>query len=301
MRTRARTGLLLAAVVVLLLLLAIGINGMQFLPGRPFNVGAPAALPSAGGGSPNSRSDITLLVLRALFIAALVLFPVAFVFMALTPEGRRQLMAYAIMIAGLVIIFMLLSNPNRKPGGETPPNRPAPQATAVPAAAQPPTDVFTGNVPDWLTSAISIGLAVVICGIVAAVVYLVWRRSRAPRSALDALAGEAQQALNALQAGGELKDTVLRCYREMSRVLQQERGIRRQESMTAREFEDALTGKGIPQEPVRALTRLFEQVRYGRERPGAREEQLAVDSLGAIVAACKAAAATPTGVSGARA
>ncbi|MCL4505525.1 MAG: DUF4129 domain-containing protein [Chloroflexi bacterium] len=295
MRKRARTGLALAAVVVLLLLLAIGINGLQMLPGRPFDLGSPGAPPSGGNAVSGSNSDFALFIVRALFLAAAVILPLALIYMALSPEGRRQLMAYGIMAVGLVLIFMLLSNQNRKPGDESQTSGPAAQATTPPVATRAPSDVFSGTAPDWLATAISIALALLICGIAGAAFYLAWRRSHQPKSALEELAGEARQAISALQAGGELKDTVLRCYREMSRVLQQERGIQRQAAMTAREFEDALLAIGMPGEPVRQLTRLFEQARYGHERAGAQEEKLAVDSLSAIVAACHVADKTAGG------
>ena len=60
----------------------------------------------------------------------------------------------------------------------------------------------------------------------------------------------------------------------------------REETMTAREFEDQLVKKGLPQEAIRTLTRLFEQVRYGSAPPNPRDEVLALECLTDIAKAC---------------
>jgi hypothetical protein len=81
----------------------------------------------------------------------------------------------------------------------------------------------------------------------------------------------------------------MRCYYEMSRVLRQQRGIRRDQAMTPREFAIFLEEAGLPVEAVGRLTRLFEQVRYGAKVPDRREEAQALASLEAVVAFCRSA------------
>jgi hypothetical protein len=87
--------------------------------------------------------------------------------------------------------------------------------------------------------------------------------------------------------GGNLKNTIMRCYYEMSQVINEQRGIRRDRSMTPREFEIYLESNGLPGEPVRQLTHLFEDVRYGDLAVGEKEEQQAQSSLTAIIEAVK--------------
>jgi hypothetical protein len=121
---------------------------------------------------------------------------------------------------------------------------------------------------------------------------LAWGIYRASREAAgDAMArlvDEAQDAVDALQAGGNIRDTVIRCYIQMTQVLAKERNIHREEAMTPHEFEQILLTKmKLPETPVQRLTRLFEAVRYGDYHPGKREELEAIDSLTAIAAACK--------------
>jgi hypothetical protein len=73
----------------------------------------------------------------------------------------------------------------------------------------------------------------------------------------------------------------------MSQTLQSEKGIQRGEAMTPYEFEQKLLARGFPARPIQQLTKLFEQVRYGRQQPGENEKQVAVESLGEIIAYCK--------------
>ncbi|HWQ12371.1 MAG TPA: DUF4129 domain-containing protein, partial [Roseiflexaceae bacterium] len=106
-----------------------------------------------------------------------------------------------------------------------------------------------------------------------------------PQSALAQLAREAGAALAGLEAGADLRNTVLRCYAEMSRVLEARRGIQRDKTTTPREFEARLAAAGLRDEHIRRLTRLFERVRYGPRAPGPREEREALACLRAIVEA----------------
>jgi hypothetical protein len=73
----------------------------------------------------------------------------------------------------------------------------------------------------------------------------------------------------------------------MSRVVAEAREIRRDKATTPHEFEDVLAQAGLPAEPLHALTKVFEDVRYGGLTPGPAERQAAIVSLEAIAAACR--------------
>jgi hypothetical protein len=133
----------------------------------------------------------------------------------------------------------------------------------------------------------AIGLALFVSAVLVTTAWLIWRSRLKPPDSLEQLAREAQGALDALKGGADLKDTVIRCYFEMSRVLNEERGIRRERAMTPREFEVRLSELGLPEQHVVQLTRLFEGVRYGSRVTGEREADQAVASLTAIVDACR--------------
>ena len=111
-----------------------------------------------------------------------------------------------------------------------------------------------------------------------------WGKRKSP---LEEISAEANKVLDELQGGANLKDTVLRCYAEMSRVLQQRRGIRRARAMTPREFEIELMRYGLPDVEVNQLTRLFEMARYGNMPLGEREHSQALACLEAIIEASR--------------
>lgn len=104
-------------------------------------------------------------------------------------------------------------------------------------------------------------------------------RRRAER---DHLAVEAQQAAAAIEAGQDFSNIIVRCYQQMSAILKKEQGLALEETMTAREFEVLLEKRGVPNPPVRQLTRLFEVARYAAQPPGPAEETQAVACLNAI-------------------
>lgn len=120
-------------------------------------------------------------------------------------------------------------------------------------------------------------------GVVLMVVILFRWRREPTWAASDPLTLEAEQAVQSIKAGQDLRGVIIHCYRQMSLILQKEQNVARAETMTAREFEALLGARGIPDAPVRRLTRLFETARYGAHPPGADEEQQAIECLSAII------------------
>jgi hypothetical protein len=108
-----------------------------------------------------------------------------------------------------------------------------------------------------------------------------WQVQR--RREKDQLSLEVHDALQALKSGENVRNVIVRCYQEMSRVLQKEQGVELVESMTAQEFERLLEARDFPPTPIRQLTQLFEAARYGYRSPTSRDEQEAFDCLNAIV------------------
>ena len=280
--------LLLVGLIALLMLLAISVNSLQLLPGRPFNLNISTVLPPSGTPiQSENTNDAILQVVRIVLFISVVLLPLAALYAFLSPDGRKRLIGNAILGATMVAMYLLIlrmfdDGESKLTTKDLVATTPQPQATG-----DIPFDTFTPNPPDWLVVAISLTLAAVVCAILGVVIWRIWRSRQPVRStARDDLALQAQNALDSLQSGGELRDAILRCYQQMSRVLQEERGIQRQVDMTAREFERALLAQDLPAQAVHQLTQLFEQVRYGHARMGERDEALAVSSLNAIVEAC---------------
>jgi hypothetical protein len=159
---------------------------------------------------------------------------------------------------------------------------------AVPQDIPPTPDVvYTPEPRQWLIFAATIGIALLLAAFLVGLGWYIWRRRQQPSPSLDKLAREAQDAIDAIEAGADLKDTVIKCYFEMMKALKEQRGIQRQRAMTPREFEAELEELGVPTTQVRRLTRLFEAVRYGNKQLGEQEERQAVISLTSIVRSCR--------------
>jgi hypothetical protein len=216
------------------------------------------------------------------------LLPVILVYAIISPEFRRRmlrrLLSYLLFAALVYLVTQRWPELLNLTEGATLSGAPVP-----PDASLGGTPVqFAADPPSWLVLAISLAVALVVSGLLVGGIWFLRHRSQRPTGSLEHLADEAEEALERLRAGGDLKDTVMRCYAEMSHTLDEERGIFRRDSMTPREFEDRLVEVGLPGGPVRRLTRLFERVRYGTKAADQREEAEALACLAAIVDACRA-------------
>jgi preprotein translocase subunit SecG len=275
------TLLLLGLAVAAIIVLASGLSGLELLPGHPFSFGG--GLPSMSGGSSFSQSPPIadfLRILMAFFI--LVLFPLSIIYLIISSEARKRLLRDAIAILSFIVLLYFISRAlhqfGLQPQGNLPQAPAPPPATDLPAPAD-----FVSHPPQWFVFTASL----ILIGLLLALLWFLWQRAgrRGRVAPLQALAQEAEEALADLRAGGNLKDTIMRCYAEMSRVLRERRGIRRKKAMTPREFEQHLQAAGLSDEHVQRLTRLFEAVRYGGKKTGEREEREAQACLEAIVVA----------------
>lgn len=225
--------------------------------------------------------------LRILFLLALLLLPVAILYFIMSPEFRKKVLRNLLALLLFIVIFELL---RRSVILETIDEEfvSGPQAPSLEIAPVTPLEVE--SVPPasrFLVLGVSVTLALATSALLVRAGWSIWQRRRRRARAVERLASEARLALDDLRAGGELRDTVLRCYRRMSEVVREERGLRRNQALTPREFEQYLERNGLPGTPVHDLTRLFEKVRYGTHLPDEEDEHRAIASLNAIVEACK--------------
>ena len=170
------------------------------------------------------------------------------------------------LIAGIVVFLMMLLPRTQI---ELPMELPLP--TAVPQTSAP-----LGPVPTVLFWLVGIGL------LVSSILLGIWIFSPSARyeTTIDLVGLEAENALQSLRTGRDLKDVIVKCYRQMSLALEREQGIERKDSMTTREFENLLETAGVPHDPIYQLTQLFEAVRYGNWRPNSTDEQKAIQLPG---------------------
>jgi hypothetical protein len=235
-------------------------------------------------------SGQALLLVQVLRIMMLVLLPLTIIYLIISPEARKRALRTFIML--VLFTFLLYSLIPRQSG---PSQFSGDMLTGMsPLEAPPP----IGGSPEFvpgdmrsLVTVLSLAIAVLLTLVLIGVAYGIWRRKHPPEEgALVQLVREAQDTLDDIQSGGDLKNAVIRCYVEMGRVMSEQRGIRRGATMTPREFEARLVQEGLPESSVRQLTRLFEDVRYGAQEPGLIEEQRAVQCLSALVKAAQEAA-----------
>jgi hypothetical protein len=180
----------------------------------------------------------------------------------------RSMLVISLIVSGFIFLIMLLPSSENSIPLEMPLPTPEPSVTSP-----------LGPVPPLLFWLVGIGL-LVICILVGVWILTSSRRARP----IDLVGFEAEKAWQALKIGLDLKDVIIKCYRQMSLALEKEQGIERKDFMTTGEFENLLEAAGIPRDPIHQLTRLFEAVRYGKWQPNPLDEQKAIQCLEAIMA-----------------
>jgi hypothetical protein len=271
------------------IVIAAGLPGLRFSPGHP--------LPALDDGSvllerTGAGSGLALPVDRFVAAAALLMAAIALVAALLRSisaigtrgMGRFLLKALGLVAAASLVLYALLASLPHVIG-----------KTSVEAAAPPPPAVFDEAPPAadppailyWALGAAAAGAVIALC------LRIAYARGAEEREGLELIAMEAEAARLGIRSGGSLGDAIIACYRRMGRVVTRERGVERSDSMTAREFEEAMIAAGIDEEGVRGLTRLFEAVRYGRALPAARDEEEALRCLGLIEDSARAGRKRP--------
>lgn len=284
---RAYVVVLAALAIGAMLLLAGSLSQIEFAQGRPFSLeeGRPELddEASVSAALPPVWQRLFSTLVSAAYIAALVYMPFALVYMILSKEARRQALRRLAPLLMILVFYLLIRT------------RPevfnwVGQIEPLNLETEPkgPVEIFTPTPPNWIQTFTNVGLGLLLAAALGLVSWRILRKRQSPDDALEQLAQEAQNAIDALQAGANLKDTILSCYFEMGRVLSEERGITRDEDMTPREFAASLESFGLPPKPIGELTHLFETVRYGAKSAELREEQQAIQCLTAIIEACRA-------------
>jgi hypothetical protein len=275
----------LSVAVVAMLLLSSGLSELEFLAGQPFSLGrSPEGVWNTPGGL--WQIEFFETVFRVIvFIAALIL-PVSIIYFFVSREARKRVLLDFLRLLPFLVILYLLAQ--RLQPDIVQPEQGLPQLLPDVSEGVPIADVDAAP-PQWFLSVISVGFALLVATVLVGLGWFVWRHRRRAVPPLEQLAQQAEEAVEAIKAGADLRDTVMRCYYEMSRVLRQQRGIRRHQAMTPREFAAFLEEVGLPARAVRRLTELFERVRYGAKSPGQDEGAQALACLETIVEFCRSA------------
>jgi hypothetical protein len=275
-----RIGLLfLAGSLISLVLLAASLPNLELQPGRalPNSRNVSAAAPLDTTSSPVQTYSFPILrgVFALVFLILVIYLPARLaVFISV-----KRILGVALALAGLLLITYLL--PRIAPGQV--PTFPGDSAALVtPSPIGPPVTPL-GPPPQAL---IWVVIGVILFGLGTLAVTL-WKRWPSTANVEDRLLQEAESALSAIQARADLKNVILRCYAQMTQLLQEEQEIVRYHSMTVQEFEGVLISRGFPPAPVGQLTGLFEKARYGGQQMSAEDEAVARASLNEIIQFCR--------------
>ena len=274
--------------VLSLILLAGSLNALELSPGQEFRF-EEAAETVYEQNVPEGWTGSLLVLFRIILILGWVLIPLYLILLIFSKEARKRFLRdMTMMLPILVMLYMLnTSQVARNMAENLELNFEEMEMAEIegPGDLAPPE--FTPP-PDWVTTLAIVIIALVAAAIVAGAIYIVWKRSRERTyEPIHRVEKEARAALDAIETGGDLREAIIRCYVQMIEALKEYRGIYRDRDMTAHEFELFLTKRGLPREPIHQLTQLFEQVRYGAQAPGRREENQAISSLSAIISACQ--------------
>lgn len=230
-----------------------------------------------------------LVLVQGMIAMLFLLLPVYIVLALLNKEEKKKMLANIIMMA---LLILLLTWPYKKDPllNQSEPLIPQPPVTDLPELdfEKLIPYSFVANPKPWMLPLILIGVAVLVAVSTFFTLRFLSNRESSERSPYLDIAENAQTALEEIgETEIDFEDVIIRCYAEMSRTLQINREIQREEAMTTSEFERELLARGFPATPVQRLTQLFEQVRYGRRQTMEADQQVAVESLSEIINHCK--------------
>ncbi len=282
---RILTIIVLAIGVIALLVLSMTLVSAEFVGGSlPEMIFNPTLLTGdTGGGGLRISGPVTLLFnLIVLFLILAVIYA----------SIRDPVAAIRLFVISVIVLFgtrMFLPLI-----GDTPPVTPTETAAEEEIVEPVPVPEQSGDgfeildPPAWFSAGLIATVSLVVGGGLAALAWGYFRPQTDASLTLNQQIGEdAQQAIDHIVTGYDLRAAILNAWYQMSATLQREQGIVRNNDMTAREFEQKLVTNGFPEQAVTRLTRLFEQVRYSESEPGVREQREAIDCLSVIVAAAK--------------
>ena len=197
------------------------------------------------------------------------------VYAIISPTYRKALLGAGITALLLTYVLMrVMENQEPRSQEQQSAGRPVQDELQFAQADAPvPPDMEVRDWMVWVVTGVG-GLAIAGLGL-----FLLNRAHWGRSDTSELIRREAGEAIEALDAGHDVGDTIERCYLNMVGCLEETRRVRRSQSMTPREFEQRLSELGMHSRPVRRLSALFERVRFGDRPASARDRQEAGDCL----------------------
>lgn len=292
MSSRQRATLFILAALVLVSVLAAGLGNLELQTGKSFQIRD--AAPVIGSRLPETDSGLWATFFRGLILLGLVFLPIYIIYMLIDPRRRKRLLAELLGFAAVFLMFYLLQNylMNRPENSDTLSSE-GMSPPSLENLGSPEIVEFDPQPSELAVSATAIGLGILMVGAAGLAWFLFAGRQEKEPKVLGKVAAEAEETLESLLAGKDLRETVLVCYRRMTEIVVKHRGIPREASVTPSEFQQVLIEKGLPAVAVRDLTHLFEDVRYGEIRADEDSRRRATLALRTIIAACRQKEETP--------
>lgn len=264
-----------------LIALTSGLSGMEFdqpfIPGTERGENPFANMQMDENGNLWMRYIVTGLLL-VMFLLALG--------KPVRPQKETSLLVLLVKTLGFIAFFVIVFGRMAENGfflnEEELPPMPEMGLPAAPTEIEPfaqPTLSFGWVF--WVTAFVVLVLTIVI-------VYYLNRaidRWFAPKQDMQEIADIARSTLNNLSGEKVTKNTIIRCYTDMSAAVDRYRGITREAAMTPAEFAGYLENAGLPGDAVNGLTHVFERVRYGGQSVSAQEIKEAKRCLTSILRA----------------
>ena len=275
--------------MAMMLLLATGLHDVEFETGRSLGERETESIETSIETVVQEIAEVPFWK-NALFWILLVSL-IGLIASLLSPEMRKWLLRTIISVASTVVMIFYLAREGTLSlfnlagsGGE---------AAASATDEFVPIEPFTPpEFPAWATYLISIGVILALLFLTRRLLRW-WEHFSRPRrqsDSLDELGAIARSSLDDLEAGRDWDDVIVGCYSRMSETVSRKRGLFRTQAMTPAEFARRLERAGLPGDPVRRLTRLFEAVRYGGRASSQKDINEAVSCLTAILHYCGEAA-----------
>ena len=273
---KRRSLLLLGGVLISFVLLSGSLSNLELHAGTPFPSAISQDMAQQAASQQIQTYSFTLL---PGFFGLILLLLMIYVLVSLITFVNlkwllRWLFRFILVLSALFVALMILSYLNFGPTGAS--------EWMLEVVSSPSVGISTsplGRPPREFIWFVAIGF-ILATGLF---IIRIFRRQVQPSHIEDPLLQQAKNAIQALRAGKDFKNVIIQCYLQMTNALQEERGIERNNDMTAREFQDWLEFKGWPRVPVQNLTDLFEKVRYGRQDLGETDEKIALHSLSEII------------------
>ncbi|MBT3314027.1 MAG: DUF4129 domain-containing protein [Anaerolineae bacterium] len=285
---RRKVVLLFSVIAVLMLVwLAAGLSDLSLAPGYSMQIWGNESNSVAQTSFDFIKEDIAETPIWQQVVLSILFVVIFGVFMALLPADVRKRIIKSMLSIALIIFIMLYYFDNYKML-----TSPLPLEFSTEMGAAEAIEEFSVSSPVYESKPISPALVYFISTVVVLVFALIaWRllkpwlylRNKKP---LDNFGNIARASLDDLSEGQEWEDVIINAYMQMSEIARDRRGVLRQQAMTPSEFMSRLEFAGLPPDPIRRLTRLFEKVRYSGKRAAENEIDEARACLKAIAAAC---------------